>query len=227
MATKTIHWEGAIRDLSGEDLYVQVISLTTGALLNAAEEDLDEAVNGHRSVAADIGSATGQAAIVARYDSDDDFAASGFLNLDEDEPVVNEAVIDLDALADAIPASTIQPYSAHAPQRVNGTKLTAFLGEGDDVSITVTCYDASKALLPLTGRTLRYSVAPHDDPKNPFYTSDPFTGSGSTFALVLNALATAEVAIDGEAHEWSLREGTEVIQYGRIEVKETSVGASS
>lgn len=125
-----------------------------------------------------------------------------------------------------VPAAVSQPYSSHAPQRVAGTKLTAFLGESTDVSINVTCYDSAKALLHLDGLTLRYSVAPYDDPDSPFLTSDPFMGSGSTFDLVLNILFTAAEVKDGTAHFWSLRAGTEVIQHGRLEVRPTSVGAT-
>lgn len=121
---------------------------------------------------------------------------------------------------------TVEPYSAHAPQRVSGTKLTAFLKESTDVSLTVNCYDADGDPLSLTGLTLKYHVAPYDDPDAPIYSSDSFTGSGTSFTLALNALATAAEAIAGQAHHWSLRQGTKVLQRGRLEVVKTAAPAA-
>jgi hypothetical protein len=228
MAINTIHIEGAIRDLAGETLYAQIVSLTTGALVNAAEEAIAEAGNGHRSAVVDIGAATGIHALIVRYDSDDAFAGSWYVDLDEAAPVANEAIVDIDvdAIVAAIPAAVSQPYSSHAPQRVNGTKLTAFLGEGDDVSIEdITAYDANRTLLPLDGLELSLIVAAYDDPETPLAPPQQFTGSGSTFDLVLNEAFTSAEAIDGQAHYWSLRDGTEVIQHGRLEVKKTARSA--
>lgn len=122
--------------------------------------------------------------------------------------------------------TAVEPYSSHSPQRVSGTKLTAFLGESSDVSLTVECYDADGDPLSLTGLTLKYHVAPHDDPDAPIYSSDSFTGSGTSFTLALNSLATAAEAIAGQAHHWSLRQGTKVLQRGRLEVVKTAAPAA-
>jgi len=130
-----------------------------------------------------------------------------------------------DAITTALVGAATQPYSSHAPQRVVGTKLTAFLGEDSDVSITVTCYDADKNLLDLTGRSLALYVAAASDPDTPLAPPQEFTGSGSTFDLTLNLAFTAAEAIDGQAHFWSLRDGTEVVQHGRLEVKKTARSA--
>lgn len=115
-------------------------------------------------------------------------------------------------------AVTVQPYSSHAPQRANGSTVTGFLGE-DGVDITITCYDAAKELLDLTGKTLRYAIALYSAPKTPIFVSDAFTGSGSTFDLTLDSEFTDNVQVDGEALLMTLWEGTEVIQWGRLAIK--------
>ena len=116
----------------------------------------------------------------------------------------------------------VQPYSTHAPQRVKGTSVTAFLGEGSDVSITLTAYDADGEPLPLTGLSLSLIIAAYDDPDTPLIAPQTFTGSGSTFSITLDAIVTAAEVLAGKAHHWSLRDGTKVIQRGRLEVVATA-----
>jgi len=162
------------------------------------------------------------------YKASDDDAAEG-----DTATILNNAVPYEDGVIETDAAGLLwvikrgvnrptQPYSSHAPQRVVGTKLTAFLNEHDDVSLTVTCYDADGDLLPLDGLSLVAIVASADDPETPLFTPQSFTGSGSTFSLVLNTAATSAVALAGQAHHWSLREGTKVIQRGRLEVVATA-----
>lgn len=118
--------------------------------------------------------------------------------------------------------TTVQPYSTHAPQRVKGTSVTAFLGEGSDVSITLSAYDADGEPLTLTGLSLSLIIAAYDDPDTPLIAPQDFTGSGSTFSLTLDTVVTATEVLAGKAHHWSLRDGTKVIQRGRLEVVTTA-----
>lgn len=118
----------------------------------------------------------------------------------------------------AVSGIAIGPYSSHAPQRVVGTTVTGFLGE-DGVDLSITCYDAAKALLTITGKTLKYAIALYSAPKTPIFVSDEFTGSGTAFDLTLDSEFTDNLQLDGEALLWTLWEGTEVIQWGRLVIK--------
>jgi hypothetical protein len=137
VATKEITWPGSIRDLAGESLYAQLYPFgSDGPLINAAEESLAETANGKRAVTADIGSATGWAEIIARYDSDDAFAASGYVNLDEAAPVVNEAVVDV--------AAALADYDG--PTKAEMDAAIAGLAGSGARTVTITVNDGSTAL---------------------------------------------------------------------------------
>lgn len=114
-----------------------------------------------------------------------------------------------------------QPYSSHAPQRVDGTKLTAFVDE-DGVTSDVSVYDADDDPLDLTGLDLEYVVSEADE--TIIGSAVPFTGAGTSFTLTVTAAMTADEKIDGNALKWSMRRVStkEVLAHGRLEIKSTA-----
>lgn len=99
--TKTLHWPGSIRALAGESLYVQIVSRTTGDVVNAAEETLSEAANGHRSASVSIDDAlSGWYAVYAWYASDDVFAASGFVNITASSSLIVKEDVSVEEVSD-------------------------------------------------------------------------------------------------------------------------------
>lgn len=116
----------------------------------------------------------------------------------------------------------VNPVSANAPSRINGTMLTAYLGEhGFDLE-DIPCYGANREPQPLTGMTLRIVI--RDKSNTLLYEGDDFTGSGSSFDFPIDSSCTNAVAIGGDAHYWALLKvgaspNQQDIQVGRLEVK--------
>ncbi len=83
MKTITIHREGDIRELAGAELYVQLLTLRTGILVNQGEEAFDEnEETGHRTAAVEVDdTVTGWHALVVRETDGDEIAANYFADL--------------------------------------------------------------------------------------------------------------------------------------------------
>lgn len=112
-------------------------------------------------------------------------------------------------LSELLAMITVHPYASHAPQRVQGTRLTVFKGE-HGFWLPIASYNADRSKLNLTGRSLRLSIA--DEAGTVLATIDQSAGELEVIGDPINGQwrfkvtpeMSALLAEDKHAHWWSL-----------------------